>query len=137
MLSWHVVWKSAPFQGFTKDTPRESRFVIPCVTSTCRMHESDRKGICVGVYPFFLKHTRENCIFTAERDRGAFLYVYIYKSFRKKGTPFTFPPLRACNSLTVCALQRSAPFVYPWCTLSRLHPSDMPSKRCPFILRKA
>ena len=100
-------------QGYTKGTPRETRFVIPCVTSTCRMHESDRKGICVGVYPFFLKHTRENCIFTAEWDRGRFC-MYIYKSFFKKRVhPALFRPLRRA---TLWQYVRCSA-VKPWCTL--------------------
>ena len=113
-------------QGYTKGTPRENRFITPCVSGTCRMHGRDRKGICVGVYPFFLKHTRENCIFTAEWDRGALLYVYIYKFFKKRVHPALFRPLRRA---TLWQYVRCSA-VKPWCTLSA--PLVHPFKATPF-----
>ena len=64
-------------QGYTKGAPRDTRSAIPCVTSTCRMHGSDRKGICVGVYPFFPKTYAGKLYIYRGVRQGALLYVYI------------------------------------------------------------
>ena len=119
-------FKASPriHQGYTKRDP--------FCNALCYKYLPDawtwqKRHMCRGV-PFFPKtYARKLYIYRGGRQR-AFLYVYIKKFFKKRVHPSLFRPL---GRVTLWLYVRCS-VVHPLCTLSRLHPFDVPSPKLPF-----